>query len=190
MKLIPGIAAARHMFIIVALTAGFGQPAEAQVVTRTLEAAEDWTFVSLANPEILLDISDPSTSTDWDIAFQGTDVLLNGGSAGSAGVTALCLCQNQWSTKDEFQQMTPDSELADFTAVDAASIPAAGWHPSTFAASPWFKYNLRDEHMIWPTYDIFLVKRDDIVYKLQITGYYSHDGDPRHITFRYERIVG
>jgi hypothetical protein len=192
MKPISGSPAVRSIAMAVTLAAGIHvQPAVAQVVTRTMEAAEDWAFVSLADPEAVLAVADPSSSLAWDIAFQGTDVILNGGSVGSAGVTAICLCQNQWATNDELQQMTPDSELAEFAAVTAESIaPDAAWHPATFAGSPWFKYNLRDEHMIWPTYNTFLVKRDDTVYKLQITGYYSQAGDPRHISFRYEKIAG
>ncbi len=165
--------------------------AAAQTTTHTVVSAEDWVFVSLSAEEPVVAVSNPSTSDAWDIAFQGTSVMVNGDAAGPGGVTAACICQNLWATNDELQLMTPRTELADFESVTAATIPAdITWHPATFAANPWFKYNLRDEHMIWPTYNVYLLKRAEAVYKFQIIGYYGPTGDPRHVTYRYERIAG
>ncbi len=175
----------------IAMAVGVGTavpPAAAQLATHTVEAPEEWVFVSLAELGLVVEVSDPSVSPAWDVAFLGTEVMLNGS---GAGVGAVCLCQNQWVTNAQIQEMTPDSELPEFLAVTAESIaPNTEWHPSTFAAFPWFKYNLGGEHMIWPTYNTYLIKRGDTVYKFQIAGYYSAAGDPRHITFRYDRIAG
>ena len=44
--------------------------------------------------------------------------------------------------------------------------------------------------MIWPTYNVYLLKRGEAVYKFQIVGYYGPTGNPRHVTYRYERIAG
>ena len=40
----------------------------------------------------------PATSTDWDLAFFATSVMLNGGEAGPAGVVGHCLCRNANAT--------------------------------------------------------------------------------------------
>lgn len=163
----------------------------AQTTTQTVLSAEDWVFVSLSAEEPVVAVTNPATSDAWDIAFQGTSVMVNGDAAGPGGVTAACICQNLWATNDELQLMSPTTELADFESVTAATIPAdITWHPATFAATPWFKYNLRDEHMIWPTYNVYLLKRGETIYKFQVIGYYGPTGDPRHVTYRYERIAG
>jgi hypothetical protein len=57
-----------------------------------------------------------------------------------------------------------------------------------FDAHPWYRYNLDGGHQIWPTYDVFLIRRGDAVYKVQLTSYYGATGDSRQITFRYARL--
>lgn len=165
--------------------------ARSQASDITLDTSGSWVFVAFDEPGGLVTVSDPAASSDWDLAFQGTDVMLNGGNAGPGNVSAICLCQNQWATNDDLQRMTPESELADFEAVTGESIPDdADWGLTAFGASAWFKYNLRDEHMVWPNYNVYLVKRGDDIYKLQITGYYDSIGQPRRVSLRYEQITG
>jgi hypothetical protein len=164
--------------------------ATAQPVTRTIDTSDSWVFVSLSAPEGVVEVGDPGASSEWDIAFFGTDVMLNGGDRGPGGVTAHCLCHNRAATADEIQYMTADGELPVFDRVGAIDLPAAAdaWHPAAFAIDPWYRYNLRDEHFIWPLYHVYLVRRDDVVHKLQIVGYYGRTGEPRQITFRHEKI--
>ena len=61
----------------------------------------------------------------WDLGFNATRVMLNGGAAGPGGVSGACLCRNAAASDAEIVAFTPESELADFDAVTAADIPDA-----------------------------------------------------------------
>ena len=303
--------------------------------TITVDASAGWAFASLAE-EGTVTVSDPANSSAWDIGFNATRAMLNGGAAGPGDVMGYCVCQNAGATDQEIVAMTADGELADFEAVTASDIPAAtsfeaerlqtaiaGWYggegagataedgiawllrlqdgtsyaklrvvslgaptaehagdvtiewavqptaesafepvetitldastltrldlntgapsdtdwdlslegftirlnsgesgsgqagatPSpdpfeaittaavdsrayqvdafagVFGSNPWYRYNLTGENIIHPTYDVYLIKRGDAVYKVQLIDYYSAAGDPRNISFRYARLT-
>ena len=100
-------------------------PPELPQGTITVNASTGWAYVSLADSSVVTPI-DPATSSEWEIAFNATRVMLNGGAAGPAGVSAYCVCQNAAATDAQVIAMTPESELADFEGVDATAVPAAG----------------------------------------------------------------
>jgi len=121
--------------------------------TATVNASAGWAYVRLdaaANP---VTIASPSASDGWDIAFNATSVMLNGGSVGSAGVVAHCLCQNAGATDAQVMAMTPAGEALDFETVTAASIPALAdaWVSDTLktAITGWFAYDI-DTHVVAP----------------------------------------
>ena len=305
--------------------------------TLTVDASTGWGYASLAQGAVVT-VSDPTTSTDWDLAFNATRAMLNGGAAGPGGVLGYCVCQNESASDDEVIAMTAEGELADFEAVTAADIPAAssfeaealqtaisGWYSGTgagavaedeaawllrlsdgtsyaklrvvelegpaaehagnvtvewavqptaesafeptqsitldastltrldlntgllspsdadwdisvegfdlrvnggvsgggqaaatpspepfpdittaatdprayqvdgfagvFGSHPWYRYNLTGENIIHPTFNVYLVKRGEDVYKVQLIDYYSAAGDPRNIAVRYARLT-
>lgn len=160
------------------------------VSTLTVNSDGIGAFVRLGDESTALDITDPMGSTEWSIAFFGTDVVPNGGEGGPGGWTAYCVCQNREATDEEVQAMTPESELEDFLAVDRGDVPAAGagWHPSATASAPWYEYNLANQHLIWPNYNVYLFSDGEDVYKVQVIAYYGADGTPRQVTFRYARV--
>jgi hypothetical protein len=57
-----------------------------------------------------------------------------------------------------------------------------------FSRSPWYRYNLDGNNTIFPTFDVYLIRRGDRVWKLQVVNYYNVAGDARHITFRYAPV--
>lgn len=163
--------------------------------TLTVDAssATTWALVDLGTPAQLVQVSDPAASPAWDLGFQTTKVMVNGSTSGSAGVVAYCVCQNASATNEQVKTMTPETELADFQAVTRAQIPAAGeaWSAEVFDQKRWYRYNITgSDHQVWPTHDVYLVKRGNEIYKLQLTGYYGADGKPRQITFRYAKLAG
>ncbi|MEX1184259.1 MAG: HmuY family protein [Gemmatimonadota bacterium] len=314
---------------------------EPEAATLTVDARTTWAYVDLDETATQVAVTDPGESTAWDIAFNATRVMLNGGAAGPGGVEGYCVCQNAGATDAQVQAMTPESELADFAAVtladtltaagdwtgDALDAAIAGWYaydiqthqvsadPSrtwlvrgagaepvyakvrvtdiadatqagarvtieyavqpaagealgavqtvvldgrtspvyfdfatnavsdegdwdivldgftirvnggisgsggagavlsgdafaviddasaaadayrgdayggVFPAHPWYRYNLDGNHTIFPTFDVYLVRRADEIYKVQLTGYYDTAGTARYITFRYERLA-
>jgi hypothetical protein len=173
-------------------------PSESPVETHTVDASDlsAWAFVRLGTPPTTVSTAATAPSGAWDLAFQRTAIHVNGG--GSSGdVATYCICQNAAATSDEYQAMTPATELSEFEEVTAADIPAAAsWdtgatEAAVFATSSWYRYNLTGEdHLIWPTYDVYLVRSGSEVYKVQFIGYYGPAGEDRQITFRSSRISG
>ncbi len=90
--------------------------------TVTVDASAGWVYLDLASGNTVTPAPSPDESSSWDVALFGTNVMLNGGAAGPAGVTGTCLCQNANATNDDVLAMTPAAELADFDAV--TSVPA------------------------------------------------------------------
>ena len=171
------------------------EPAPDPGASMTVDASSNttWALVDLTSPAQLVQAADPTASTAWDLGFQTTKLVLNGGAAGPAGMVAYCVCQNAAVTTEQLKAMTPDSELADFEAVTKAQIPAAGdaWSADVLDQKRWYRYNITgSDHQVWPTFDVYLVKRGDEVYKVQVTGYYGADGKPRQISFRYAKLAG
>lgn len=120
-----------------------------------------------------------STTADpavWDIAFAGYAIHVNGGVNGTGQAAAL---------------LTGES-YGDVTAVGGVpgSAFTADGFGGVFAESPWYRYDLLGNHHIWPTFNVYLVKRGGAVYKIQVTNYYDVSGDARHITVRYAKLGG
>jgi hypothetical protein len=319
-------------------------PAPATAPTLTVDASQSWAYVRLGDSAQVIRVAQPRASTEWDLAFYATSVVLNGGAAGPSQVVGACLCLNQNLPLDRLRTLTPDNQLASFLAADERSLPAAdtawkqevlrpaidGWYrydaathtvtpaadrtwkvrladgvayaklrviaidgatrtspgrvtleyavqasaqegfgPTTrrildptvghvfldlrtgtpgsgggwdlwldgyalrlnggvsgsgraaaaladrpyedvisaadlppqayasdtyggvFATHRWYRYNITGtDHQIWPTYDIYFVRRGAAVWKIQIIGYYNDRGEPRFVTFRYARLRG
>jgi len=302
--------------------------------TLTVDGSAGWGYASLASEQPVT-VADPYSSTAWDIGFNATNVMLNGGAVGPGGVSAYCICQNDGATNEQILAMTPESEQADFDAVmavpagaqfeDERLLPAiTGWftgagaaaQPATdkvwlvrlseetsfakvrvtgvsgatatgfgsvtleyalqpsaaeafgptqtvtlggaassvdlntgstapsgnswdlrldgtvlrlnggvsgtgkaaataataafadvataavdarayqsdlfggvFRTHPWYKYNLTGDNRITPTFQVYLLKRGDAVYKVQVLNYYGPAGELRRITFRYAQLA-
>jgi hypothetical protein len=88
----------------------------------TLDAATGWAFASLDEEQSVV-VGNPVGDPGWDIGFNATRVMLNGGAAGPGGVAGWCLCQNVAASEAEIVGFTPTSEQPDFEAVTAADIP-------------------------------------------------------------------
>ena len=105
-------------------------PPAATAGAFTVDASTDWVYVSLADSAIVTPTPSAVESAAWDIAFNATNVTLNGGEAGPGGVTGFCFCQNSSNdpTTAQWLAMSPDSEEGD---VDAVTSGPAG---ATFTA--------------------------------------------------------
>jgi|SRR5687768_122692 len=158
--------------------------------TTTLNAAQTWQYFSLEDGAPVALASAANTSFEWDLGIFATTVALNGGAAGPGGITGHCLCQNASATPTDILAMTPASEAAEYDAVTLSDVPAASEFASdVFAQKPWYRYNIAGDNRISPMFHVYLIKRGDAYYKLQLTGYYSATNAPRHITFRFQRLT-
>ena len=92
--------------------------------TLTVDASQAFAYVKLGVPAQVVTVSDAATSAAWDLGFFATNVIVNGGAVGPAGVTAYCICQNATATDASVMTMTVDNQLTTFEAVGEAAIPA------------------------------------------------------------------
>jgi len=123
-------------------------PVGAAAGSFTVDARSAWVYVSLADSAVITPAPSAQQSADWDIAFNATNITLNGGEAGPGGVTGFCVCQNSAAnpTNPQWLAMTAEGEKADFDAVtsvpagatftaDALTPALAGWFTGTGAAA-------------------------------------------------------
>lgn len=161
--------------------------------TMTVDASAGFAYVDfIGNDAQAIAISSAGTATNWDLGFNATNIVLNNTTNGPGTVQGYCLCQNASATPAQVMAFTAAGELADFEAVTRAQAPAnaSAWQNDVFTSSKWYRYNLTGtDHQVWPTYEVFLIKQGNDIYKVQFTGYYGAGGEPRRISFRYARLT-
>ncbi|WP_257668736.1 HmuY family protein [Parapedobacter tibetensis] len=114
-------------------------------------------------------------SGDWDIAFNRTTVLINGGSSGKGKTTAVLL-------KDvSFEGVTKEPDTGFKTDSDEEKAIPSG------SGNGWYEYNMAD-HSINPISGrVFVIKTSSGKYvKLEILGYYNKSNyESANYSFRY-----
>jgi hypothetical protein len=146
--------------------AAFGAPQ-----TRTVDVRNGAVYFDLTSGQV-------STSANWDLRFEGFQIRTNGGVSGGGTLGAI-------------PEMTMPFEQID--AAYAATAPAQAYRrdafSGVFAQQPWYRYNITGtDNQIWPTFNVYLIKRGNEVYKVQLIGYYGPAGESRIITMRYARL--
>ena len=160
------------------------EPEVSVTQTFTVNASAAWKYVSLVTGTASeITTTDATASTAWDIGFFTTSVKLNGGLAG------YCVCRTAKDTT-ALKTMTAANQAAAFDAVTAADIPSdASFKADVFDTNRWYRYNITgSDNQIWPTFDVYLLKRGTQVLKVQLVNYYNANGEPRHITVRYAKL--
>ena len=84
-----------------------------------------FTHFTFADGGSIVPVTDPASSTDWDMAFRRFGVKLNGGVAGPGTVAGANLANNASATDAEVVLFTPSGAAAAFEAVTAADISGA-----------------------------------------------------------------
>lgn len=151
------------------------QPAEGGAfgATRSFQVP-----VGAAPVRVNLSTGAVTTGNDWDLAIGGWTIRVNGGVSGFGGVATV---------------VSDDTPFAVMSATIAATIPPqvyrADSYTGVFGTKPWYRYNITGtDNQIWPTYEVYLLKRGTAVWKIQFTGYYDAAGTARQISFRYEQL--
>jgi hypothetical protein len=130
--------------------------------------------VDLAQGPVHFDLdtgSEVGEEGDWDLHFSGYDIRVNGGVSGDGQAGAS-------PAGAAFGDVADASDLPGF-------LYAGDAFGGVFDEHSWYRYNLQGQHQIWPTYDVYLVKQGEAVFKVQLVNYYGETGDSRQITFRY-----
>ncbi len=97
-------------------------PGEIQV---NASSSTTFTYFSLADNGVVT-VTDPSTSTAWDLGLRRFSIKLNSGVAGTKNVLGYNLANNAGADTAAFLAMTPENQLAAFTAVGESAIPGDG----------------------------------------------------------------
>ena len=74
-------------------------------------------------------------------------------------------------------------EYGGFLSVISGAFPA-----TVSDASGVFWYNIQENSRMWPTYNVFLVRAEEEVYKVQIFDYYDAAGTSGHPSVRFQRL--
>lgn len=123
-----------------------------------------------------LDTGAPTTSaTDWEVAFDGWTVRVNGGPSGPGKAAAARLAAGTFATA------TPASIAANAYRSDV--------YAGVFGTARWYRYNLGGDNRITPTHDVYLIRRGGTVWKLQLVNYYDATGKARVYTIRFAPLA-
>jgi hypothetical protein len=136
--------------------------------------------VDVRNGAVFFDLTSGATSTaaNWDLRFDGWNVRTNGGVSGAGTIGAIPETSRSFETID---------------AAYAGTAPAQAYRRDAFGGvfvdKPWYRYNITGtDNQIWPTFNVYFVKRGNEVYKIQLISYYGPAGESRVITMRYARL--
>ncbi|MFP3948422.1 MAG: HmuY family protein [Gemmatimonadota bacterium] len=136
--------------------------------------------VDLSQGAAYVDLRDGAVSdeSEWDLRLEGYTIQVNGGVSGDGEAGA--------SRASEAYDDIADA--SDLSSRHYRGDAFGGVFASDEAGVQWYRYDLDGQHQIWPTYNVYLVRRDSELFKIQLVSYYSDTGDPRHITLRYELL--
>ena len=103
-----------------------------------------FSYFTFSDGGSLVSVTDPASSTDWDMAFRRFGVKLNGGVAGPGSVAGANLENNALATDTEVVSFTPADAEAAFEAVTAADISGATFVEDGLVpddTGPWFRFD-------------------------------------------------
>lgn len=135
--------------------------------------------VDVSNGPAYLDLltARVSDENDWDLRVEGYEIRLNSGVSGSGNAGAV-------------DAMAPFDETPVYDPVEMPPrIFVSDAFGGVFDENPWYHYDFAT-HQIWANYNVYLIRKGDDTYKVQILSYnHPTDGRDRFITFRYERLA-
>jgi hypothetical protein len=143
--------------------------------------AAAWVYLSLQSGEEVAPV-DPSTSDEWDLAFQRFHIITNGGVSGSGTTSVAALLGESFTEvsaapESGYVSDQPDSDDDD-TVADSAFAVDDGWYdydPATNRLSP--------------KQIVYVVRTTPGVhYKLALLDYYDDAGTSAHPMFSWAEI--
>jgi hypothetical protein len=147
-------------------TAAFGATRE-----QTFTLGSTPVYVNLATG------TEVGASGAWQVAFDGWKIRINGGASGTGQVSIAAIEQTPF-----------DAMTSTFTR----ALPIQAFQRDGFAgafAQPDRQWEyVSSNQTVYPTFDVYLLKRGDAVFKLQFPSYYDAQGQSRRITVRYQRL--
>lgn len=151
------------------------------IATRVDATSEEaWVYLDL-DEGLQLDVDDPRTEPDWELAFMRFHIKLNGGASGTAGVEIAILEDVAFEDVD----VAPaDGYIRDLPDGDDEN------EEPDYALQDWYDYDIMT-HVLTPRPVVYVLRTDQSRhYKLQIDTYYDEAGTSGHMQFRWAWIEG
>ncbi len=125
--------------------------------------------------------SSAATGCDWDIQFDPANFAILPNVACGAGTFPLDGAQS-------FDGLTTAADASEYGAFLAGRSGVVPFSAALEDKRGPFLYNLTGDNRLSPTFNIYLVRVGNDVFKLQLTNYYSSTGASGHVTLRYAQI--
>jgi hypothetical protein len=162
-------------------------PIQSQTFEINSTASTKWKYFSFAENDTII-VTDPVSSTEWDLAFQRYRIRTNGGKSGSGMGSAANSYQKG---QTGFDALNLVSDTATFAADDSVNIAVQQGY-ATYVVSPvlytWFTIELAPQGtQIVPSDYIYIVKTGAGKYaKVWFKSYYSAANASGHVTIQYK----
>jgi hypothetical protein len=160
------------------------------VVTTVVDATShtSWAYLDL-DTGLAIETDNPTSSTEWDIAFKRFYVITNGGISGTAGVAAARVTPMAFADLSEAPATGwildgEDTDLDDDTGTDSA------FNGGPESQYDWYQYT-PGTHNLSPKSDlVFVVKTGEgNFFKLTFLAYYDPAGTPGYVQFTWAPIA-
>jgi hypothetical protein len=112
-------------------------------------------YVKLATPEVTTLDGDATSSTEWDIAFEGFDVYTNSGVSGPGKAAGFGPIESQAFAEDQ-----------------APEVPFLTQDSAGGAFLEWYAYE-EETHAIWSRFHVYGVRDGSRLWKVQVLTYYG-----------------
>lgn len=125
------------------VTAPLDEEVEGEV-TLDATSAGAWAYLSFEDGGRVIVPSDPSTSTEWHIAFRRYAAKLNGGVAGPGAVEGYNIANHAGATADEVLAFTLADADAAWEAVTSADVATADFREDELiedTGGSWFRFD-------------------------------------------------
>lgn len=162
-------------------------PIEAQSFEVNAASSTKWKYFSFEKNDTV-EIADPLTSTDWDLAFQRYRIRTNGGRSGNGPGKAANSYQKGESGFDALS-VVPDT--ATFAVDDSVSIAVVQGY-ATYVINPelysWFTMEMAAQGtQIVPSDYIYFIETGKGKYaKVWFKSYYSATNKSGYVSFQYK----
>ncbi|MEO8030913.1 MAG: HmuY family protein [Gemmatimonadota bacterium] len=181
-------------FHVVAVTIGGSTPETAGLATATVEwryqpadgtlGAADTLTIDVASGSNALDFATGTAAApsgcDWDIEV-GADFTIATNAACDVGTFPLDAAQS-------FAGLTTAGDALDYGLFLSGLTGPIPFSTALDDPAGPFLYNLAGDNRLSPTFNIYLVKVGDAVYKFQLIGYYNATGAGGHPSIRYAKL--
>ena len=163
------------------------QPIQSQTFEVNDTGSSTWKYFSFEKNDTIV-VTDPSTSTDWDLAFQRYRIITNGGKSGN-GMGSAANSYKKGQTG--FDALTLVSDTSTFVVDDAIQIAVQEGY-ATYVVNPalytWFGIVLATQGtQIVPSDYIYVVKTGTGKFaKIWFKSYYNAYATSGYVTIQYK----